>query len=135
MSKFNPHHDISMFKGARPQTFAKAKSLRRKMTKAEIVLWEELKTKKLNNLKFRRQHPIHHFIADFYCHELSLIIEIDGGYHNNKEQREYDIQREKLLKFQDVRIIRFTNEEVLNNIEKIKQQILIEAERIEKQTP
>lgn len=119
-----------MFKGAKPQTFAKAKNLRLRMTFAEKKLWEELKSKKLQNYKFRRQHPILNFIADFYCHELFLIIEVDGKYHNTIEQKEYDKQREELLNFQEIEVLRFTNEEVLNSIEIVKQQILIKANNI-----
>ncbi len=61
-----------MWKGAKPLTFINAKALRKSMTKAEIVLWNGLKTKKLNGYKFRRQHPIQKYIADFYCHRLKI---------------------------------------------------------------
>lgn len=130
MKRKNPYHDVSMFKGAKPQTFAKAKNLRLKMTISETKLWEELKSKKLNNYKFRRQHPIHYFIADFYCHEFKLIIELDGEYHNTKEQKEYDKQRDELLNFQEIEILRITNEDVLNNIIAVKDQILIKINNI-----
>jgi len=88
--------------------------LKRKMTPFEIILWEELKGKKLG-FKFRRQHVIDCFIVDFVCLKLSLIIEIDGGIH--KQQIEYDRMREERLKILGYFIIRFTNEEVDNDIE------------------
>ena len=130
MKEKHPYHDESMWKGAKPINFINAKIHRKNMTKAEMILWNELKTKKLNGYKFRRQHPITKYIADFYCHELKLIIEVDGGYHNNKEQIEYDNTRDNLLKLQNVQILRFTNEEVFKDIQSVKHKILIEAEKI-----
>lgn len=123
-----------MWKGATPLNFSNAKAHRKNMTNAEKVLWYELKSKKLNGYKFRRQHPIQKYIADFYCHELKLIIEVDGGYHNQIDQKEYDKQRDEMLKFQDVEILRFNNKEVFSNVQYVKHRILIEAERI-KNTP
>lgn len=102
-----------MWKGAPPEGFSKAQSLRNRMTDAEIVLWNELKGNRINGYKFRRQHPIHFFIVDFYCHKLKLIIEIDGKYHETKEQKEKDEYRTKLLQEYGLKVIRFTNEEVL----------------------
>ena len=119
MSKDNPYHDQSMFKGAPESSFVKAKKLRENMTEAEKTLWEFLKNDQLEGFKFRRQHPVHLFIVDFYCHKLKLVIEIDGEYHDTKEQKELDNTRTELLKFQDLHVIRFTNEEVLNNIDAV----------------
>jgi len=119
-----------MWKGAKPVNFINAKIHRKNMTKAEMILWNELKTKKLNGYKFRRQHPIQKYIVDFYCHELKLIIEVDGGYHNEKEQIEYDKIRDNILKLKGVEILRFTNEEVFKDIQNVKHKILIEAEII-----
>ena len=62
-----------------------AQNLRKNQTKAESFLWELLRRKQLNNLKFRRQHPIGDYIADFYCPEKNLVIELDGSIHDNKE--------------------------------------------------
>ena len=118
MKKIDPYHDESMFKGAPPESFAKAEILRRNMTDAEKLLWQKLKNKQLG-YKFRRQHPLHLFIVDFYCHELKLIIEVDGEYHNSKEQGIADKERELLLKFQNLQIVRFTNEEVLSDLDKV----------------
>ena len=123
IKKKNLYHDQSMWKGASPQIFSNAKSLREKMTQAEIILWEEIKGNKLEGYKFRRQHPIHKFVADFYCHKLKLIIEVDGEYHENKDQVEADIQRSELLKYHGVEVIRFSNEEILSNIEEVVKRI------------
>ncbi len=123
MKKDHPYHDESMYKGAPPDSFAKAKFLRDNMTDAEKSLWERLKDNKFKGFKFRRQHPIHIYIVDFYCHKLKLIIEIDGGYHDSKEQKLLDAERSEILKFQELEIIRFTNDEVLGHIEFVMRKI------------
>ena len=87
------------------------------MTQAEILMWDKLKNTQYKGYKFRRQHPIHKFIVDFYCHELKLIIEIDGKYHNSEEQKNEDLKRTELLKFQGLREIRFYNEAVINDMD------------------
>ena len=97
--------------------------LRDNMTIAESILWENLKGKQIQNLRFRAQHPIDIFIADFYCHPLRLIIEVDGDIHKNKDQKEYDIGREAELKYLGILVIRFTNEKILNNISKVISEI------------
>ncbi len=100
----------------------KARGLRKKMTKSEKILWEELKTKKLG-VKFRRQMPFvfedYHFIVDFYCSEKKLIIEVDGEVHNDQEIKEYDEFREEVFKQDNYRIIRFKNKEIINNLEEV----------------
>ena len=63
--------------------------------------------------KFRRQHPVHLFIVDFYCHQFKLVIEVDGEYHQTTKQQVIDHERENLLKFQDFEIMRFNNDEVI----------------------
>jgi very-short-patch-repair endonuclease len=73
--------DYLLHLGALDETFSMAHTLRRSMTKSGKMLWNELNSRKLKGLKFRRQHPIHWYIADFYCHEKRLVIEIDGGIH------------------------------------------------------
>ena len=108
--------NVSMFYGAKPHIFEKAKYLRKNMTQAELQLWEQLKGKKLLGLWFRAQHPIDIFIADFYCHPIKLVIEVDGGIHKNKDQKEYDIGREAEINDWGIEIVRFTNEEIDNNM-------------------
>ena len=123
MKSKHSYHDESMWKGAPNQNFALAKQLRDRMTEAEVILWEIIKSNKFNGYKFRRQHPIHKFIVDFYCHELKLIIEIDGKYHETENQQKEDLKRSELLKFQGLFEIRFKNEEVLNNTTEVLQKL------------
>ena len=66
------------------------------------------------NLKFRRQHPILNYIADFYCHELQIVIEVDGEYHNKEDQAKEDEKRTKYLMEKGIKVFRLTNEEVIN---------------------
>lgn len=96
------------------------------MTQAEILMWDKLKNKQFKGYKFRRQHPIHHFIVDFYCHALKLIVEIDGEYHNSEEQKNEDLERTELLQFQGLREIRFSNEEVIHDMDLVFKKLEIE---------
>ena len=113
----------TMFYGANEETFEAARILRKNETLAEKCLWEKLNNKQLG-YKFRRQHPTWIFIADFYCHQLKLVIEVEGGIHRLQGQREYDIGREEEMEQFGICMIRFTNEEVLGNIEKVIEKIL-----------
>src|SRR6185503_983069 len=89
-----------MHHGASKKIFQHAEELRSKLRPAEEKLWTELSNKKLDGYKFRRQHPLNMFIADFYCHQKKLVIEIDGGIHDVADQKEYDIGRtEELTQF------------------------------------
>jgi very-short-patch-repair endonuclease len=123
MKKLTPNYDDGMWKGAPESSFLKAKLLRSTETEAEKVLWEKLRNKQLRGFKFRRQHPISLYIADFYCHKLKLIVEIDGGYHYEKEQIPKDEERTKILEFNDVKVIRFSNEEILSDIKKVLEKL------------
>ena len=116
-------NQVSMFYNAKPHVFEKAKALRSSMTISEQYLWEQLKGKKILGLRFRPQHPIDIFIADFYCHSLKLVIEIDGGIHKNNDQKKYDIGREAELSDLGIEVIRFTNEEVINHINEVVDEI------------
>ena len=106
-----------MHDGSTPKVFRNAAKLRENMTKAEIRLWEYLKTKP-QGYKFRRQHPIAGYVLDFYCHKLKLSIEVDGGYHLNKEQKVKDIERTAYLNSVGIIEYRFTNQEILNQFDK-----------------
>ena len=99
-----------------------AKRMRKEPTEAEAALWELLRDKKLGD-KFRRQHLIDDFIVDFVCLSKNLIIEVDGGYHNDLTQKEYDEQRTLFLNEKGFKVIRFTNEEVLANTEAVLKEI------------
>ena len=111
-----------MFYGASPEIFKKAKALRNNPTEAEKVLWEKLRLKQIG-VKFRRQHPINIYIADFYCHMKKLVVEVDGDYHLMSDQKEYDELRTEDIKEYGIEVIRFKNEEVLNEIDKVVKKI------------
>ena len=121
----NPFKPDDMWKGASPRIFSNAKQLRENPTEAEEKLWLALKDKQVGDYKFRRQHPLGIYIADFYCHALQLVIEIDGDYHLEEEQHVLDQKRTSDIEFQGLKVIRFTNEEVLFKlaevIDKIKE--------------
>lgn len=80
-----------------PQLLELAKTMRSNATDAEHLLWQPLRAKRFMNLKFRRQHVIKPYIVDFYCHEIGLVIELDGSQHNTEDSRAYDAERTKFL--------------------------------------
>ena len=90
-----------------------ARSLRGKQTDAEQLLWGLLRDRRFAGKKFRRQHPIGRYILDFYCHEQSLAVELDGGQHNDEETRSRDERRSRFLREQGIRVVRFWNHDVL----------------------
>ena len=93
-----------------------ARRLRRTETEAEKILWTQLRNRNLIGAKFRRQHPIGRYIADFYCHEAHLVIELEGSIHDVPAQREYDAVRTKTLKEAGLRILKFANCQVLETL-------------------
>ena len=107
-----------------------AKYNRQHQTAAEEKLWNELRNRKLAGFKFRRQHPIEAYIPDFVCLEKKLVVEVDGGYHDNDEQMKIDELRTKTLAKNNFHLVRFTNEQVLYNtewvLEEIKKSLLAE---------
>lgn len=100
----------------------RARDLRKNMTEAEQKIWEELLRKKQTWYLFLRQKMINSFILDFYCSKLLLWIEIDGWIHNN--QKIYNIQRDEQLRHYGIIVIRFTNDEVMKNINLVKKEII-----------
>ncbi|MDR1585293.1 MAG: endonuclease domain-containing protein [Prevotellaceae bacterium] len=113
----------NMFYGALPVHFELAKKLRENPTEAENFLWIYLAQIKIKGIRFKRQHPVLYFIADFYCHKAKLIIEVDGGYHNTPEQYCYDENRDDELAGLGLKVIRFTNDQVVNDTENTLKQI------------
>jgi very-short-patch-repair endonuclease len=107
----------TMYYNARPKIMEAARLLRENMTSSENLMWERLKGKKICGLRFRRQHPIDIFIADFYCHEARLVVEIDGEVHN--QQKDYDIGRTAEMEKYDLLVIRFSNNEIITEIEEV----------------
>jgi len=109
--------------GASADLLYKAGVLRRNMTPAEKVLWEHLRNRKMEGLRFRRQHPIDIFVVDFFCYEKMLVVEVDGGIHDELNQAERDNQRTIMLNKYNIRVIRFTNEQVMKEIRFVLNQI------------
>ena len=107
-----------MFFGASKIIFENAKVLRKNMTDAEKILWGYLKTKP-NGFKFRRQHPLGIYIADFYCHKLKLVIELDGSIHDDERVKENDAIRQQRIEEDGLHVIRFKNSEILKDIENV----------------
>jgi Uncharacterized protein conserved in bacteria len=105
------------------ELIARARQLRREATTAESLLWELLRDRRLLGRKFRRQHPIGQFIADFFCDDARLIIEIDGAVHREPTQQERDRLREEILREHGFAMLRFTNDQILDRTEQVLQEI------------
>jgi ATP-dependent DNA helicase RecG len=114
---------------ARPSIYGLMKELqierKKQTTQAEQILWEQLKSKQLDS-KFRRQHIIDEFIVDFACLSKHLIVEIDGKYHDNEVQQEADELRTKILNELGFKVIRFTNEQVIGNLDNVLNKITVQ---------
>ena len=106
-----PHAAVST------QQRQRAKSLRRVMTRAETLLWRYLKAHHVDDLGFRRQVPIRNYVADFACHSAKLIVELDGETHDFDARQRHDGQRDVWFKTQGYTVLRFSNEDVLRNLE------------------
>ncbi len=106
------------------------RDLRKNLTPAERVLWQELRNRKLLGTKWKRQDTIGQFIADFLCKEHKLIIEVDGGIHET--QQEYDRLRTEIINVYGYRVIRFKNEEVLGELSNVSRRISEEIVHIPK---
>lgn len=108
---------------AKRKLFDFARQNRQGSTPAEAFLWQYLRNGQINGLKIRRQHPIADFIADFYCHSCKVVIEVDGGYHFQQEQNEHDQGRKFELEEKGITVLRFSNEEVLSDINAVLQEL------------
>jgi formamidopyrimidine-DNA glycosylase len=108
-----------------PPSVARARELREATTDAEKALWRRIRSRQLFGIKFRRQHPIGHYIVDFYSDELKLAVELDGGQHASSS--EHDRARTEDLKRRGIRVLRFWNNEVLGNLDGVLQRISEEA--------
>jgi 5-methyltetrahydrofolate--homocysteine methyltransferase len=93
------------------------RQLRNNPTFAEQRLWQYLRKRRFLGLKFRRQESLGRYIVDFFCYEKMLVVEVDGSIHNIPEQKEYDRIRTEFLQERNINVVRFTNDEVLYNIE------------------
>jgi len=110
-----------------PELWEKLKPLARQMrkepTEAECILWQRLRNQQLSGFKFRRQHCIERFIVDFYCAEVGLVLEVDGPIH--QYQPEEDLVRQTYIESQGLRFLRFSNEDVLNNLDGVLSKIAV----------
>ena len=122
MSQKNPYKKGGMFEGASHLLFENAKNLRNNMTGAEMMLWMHIR-EGINGFKVRRQHPIGLYVADFYCHKARLIIELDGSIHNLKDIQIQDKDRQKDLERWGYHVIRFTNKEIQEGIDRVIDEI------------
>jgi len=104
-----------------PHKIEQAKKFRKNMTSAEQIFWEHVRNRRYPGYRFRRQQIIDGFIVDFYCSKLKLAIEIDGTVHDDR--KEYDKKRDEILERHDIKIMRFTNDEVINDIHKVMLEI------------
>ena len=133
MVKLKGAEEYPFYYGAKPDGLRLAGDLRHNMTRAEKLLWGQLRNRKMNGFRFRRQHPINEFIVDFFCYEAKLVIELDGDVHMDRAQMEKDIDRTRILNRHGLFVIRFKNEEVEKNMKYVISQInkeLLESKRI-----
>ncbi len=112
-----------MFYGSTGGVFENARLLRNNETPAEKLLWTRLNKNQLNGFRFKRQHPIAGYIADFYCHKLKLVIEVDEPYHNQMEQKLKDDNRNKVMSEFGLKVLRFSEADILNSLEKVLNEI------------
>jgi very-short-patch-repair endonuclease len=105
----------NMFFGAKAELFNLAQQMRKNPTEAEIAMWKILRKFRQSGFPFRRQHPIEFYIADFYCHYLRLVIEVDGEIHTEKEIQSHDESRTGELERFGINVLRFTNNEILHD--------------------
>lgn len=110
------------------ETRQRARELRKSLTPAEQKLWRYLRNRNLGGYKFRRQQPIGPFIADFYCAEVRLVVEVDGGVH--LERADYDEARTMWLEEHGYHVIRFGNDEALTRLDEVAQEILSCCDRL-----
>jgi|SRR5579875_962416 very-short-patch-repair endonuclease len=101
----------------------RARSLRASATVAEGRLWQHLRNRRLKGAKFRRQYPVGRYIVDFFCVEARLVVELDGGGHDSEEQRRSDAVRDRYLANRGYRVLRFWNNEVVDNVDGVLERI------------
>jgi len=113
----------------RPEKQALAEQMRQEMTPSEKRLWERLRANRLNGLAFRRQQVIGGFIADFYCRSARLVVECDGNVH--AAQVEYDRERDQIISTYNLRVLRFTNDQIRDNLQTVLAHIIQAANQIQ----
>ncbi len=127
-----------MYYGASPKLMVYAHQMRNHATMEEGIIWQKWRGNPLQGFNLRRQHPIATFIADFYCHKVRLVIEIDGDNHLRKNAKEFDGFRDEDMRRLGIHVLRFTNDEVFNEpdivLEKIKQTMMTLKNRVNDNT-
>ena len=121
-----PHDEVRKIQRDR------AKRMRREMTRAETLLWRHLKADRLSGLGFRRQTPMGNYIADFVAHSCKLVVELDGESHDFEERLRHDARRDEWFASRGYRVLRFTNIDVMKNLEGV---VLVIAEAAEQAAP
>jgi len=115
---------VNISRGSKKILIEFSRKNRKNGTTAEKILWQKLRNRSLRGYKFRRQHPIHHYILDFYCAEKKLAIEADGYIHTIQENRLYDNKRTEYLESLGITVLRFSNEEIINQTDTVLNQII-----------
>ena len=119
----NSTSGISRLQRVEDYKLRQARELRRKMTPPERTLWEQVRNRKFNGFKFRRQQVIEGFIVDFYCEEAKLCLEVDGDVHDEPDQKEMDKHRTAVFAARGIRVLRVRNEDVLRNKKEVLKSI------------
>jgi very-short-patch-repair endonuclease len=104
-----------------------ARSLRDQQTDAESSLWYLLRNRRFLGLKFRRQHPMPPYVLDFYCEELKLAVELDGGQHNEDEEAARDGRRDAFMERQGIEVARYWNHDVMQRMEQVLEDLVLRA--------
>ena len=107
----------------REKTNERARQLRANQTEAEVALWRLLRDRKLIGMKFRRQVPIGRYVADFYCHDRRLVVELDGPIHSEPAQVDHDQSRDAFLRSMGLKVLRLSNEDAFADPEEIRRRI------------
>jgi len=114
----------------RPEMTERARRLRRNLTDVERKLWQRLRRDQLNGLNFRRQHPVGPYVLDFYCPSIRLAIELDGGQHTFDRQRRHDERRTRWLEANGIKLLRFWNNDVTDNLSGVLESIALTASEL-----
>ena len=118
-----------------PQLLDFAKTMRHNSTDAEHLMWQLLRAKRFMNLKFRRQHVIKPYIVDFYCHEIGLVIELDGSQHGMDDAIEYDAERTNFLEALGLTVVRYWNDDVLSRTEVVLEDLWRRCSELKNTSP
>lgn len=114
---------------------ARSRQLRQRQTFAETKLWQAIRGRRLDGLKFLRQHPIDRYFADFACEKARLVIELDGGIHEDDDQASYDLVRQREIESLGWFVLRFLNDEVVHELPKVLDAVKVQARMAGALTP